>query len=641
MLRQDVSRYTDLSKIEELYDATVTHCKQVTGKGVVFVVGKTGSGKSTTINCLIDVPLKKVTDPKTAEVQIVADIKHSKHAPKFAVIGHAGSQTTFPSLFAPKWTNNLYYCDLAGFGDTRGDVFDANAYLSAHIVAQMAAEIKGIICVIEYSNLRALRGLPFVELAKLMKQIFLAGSFSRYFRDCIKFVVTKVPNEISKENILASIKKIGDLITAEEAGLNSIHQEILKRPENLLIIRAEDLVNSPQKIRDEINTFFKTPRANILHHHLSFLKNLSIESLEKIIVKASRELQQLLVSLEEKMKRVMECEQAVKQLDSIVKEEEVAKDKLLNIIEYKIKTFDTEHQLKEQSIQSCGEKIEKFQDAMRNKIFEYRKLMDQRISQEIKDYRENVNTGYQQQLALIDHFIEQMKHDCSAYKVSNPEAADTEPAIQHYLTSIKSYEDKKQAMIGDHMHTMEQEIKKIVQQINDEIIAMEKNEHLNVQEQIDLLTTQISELKASKIELEHAKENYLKQSQVELAAQVNKIDALRANLDRNRENLELIRADFKIIEKNCHAREHDFEILRNLDARFPFNYKELKDFILTYQRYRAAKLEMEGVQEQKSTAKKNVHNESLVSGKFSIFSAKFSPAALSLPHHLSMSGPSG
>lgn len=75
----------------------------------VFLIGITGSGKSTLINFLVGIPLFA-----NEEGQLDAP-----HPLKGSEIGHdETSKTTLPSLC--QGPNNMILCDLAGFGDSRG-----------------------------------------------------------------------------------------------------------------------------------------------------------------------------------------------------------------------------------------------------------------------------------------------------------------------------------------------------------------------------------------------------------------------------------------------------------------------------------------------------------------------------------------
>lgn len=593
-IRETANPYhSELLKIKELYDTTVTHCREVQGKGVVFVIGKTGSGKSTTINFLAGVPLKQKIDEETDTIQIVADRKEEKHAPKIAIIGHEGSQTTYPAIFSPKWIHNFVYCDLAGFSDTRGDAYDANAYLSAQLVAQLAEAIKGIICVIDYDSLTAMRGLGFIELARLIKQIFLPKSFSRYFRDCVKFVITKVPSSITKAQVLTKIKKIGDAskLDAKDAEDLSyqIPEVILKIPDNLIILRPDDLVSS-FTLRDEINNFFKTPRADILHSHLTFLQKSSSDSLNKILVGAAIAATQLLLNRESAISTIAEEAQTVERLENMLKEEKIAQLKSLEIADQQIKKLDTQIEVKMEEIKSVLNQIEKVKLQTPISISESKKLIEERICREIKEVEDALSFNYIQQLNTFNRLIEQFQNDRTAYKTNNSSAGDSDPVLISYRNSIQEFEDKKMTLTSDHTKNLSLERERIKQKSNSELIEVSQRAKKEMETELRRLESQILDLERSKVGIQQEKENSLKESQQLTESQNKKLESLKSNLRTEQENLERAQATLKEIEETCRSQKIDFDIIADLDKAYSFNYDEVKKFILIYQRYKASKI---------------------------------------------------
>lgn len=142
----DSDQSINIERLKEHLIEAFEVTKSAQGKEIVLVIGNTGSGKSTTINYLLEVPLALTEDEYGME-SIVANPRAGQ---KSAKIGQmlTVSETLYPALFTAPSKHNL--CDTPGFGDTRGLVEAITAAMSTKAVINNATTIKGIVVLLEY-----------------------------------------------------------------------------------------------------------------------------------------------------------------------------------------------------------------------------------------------------------------------------------------------------------------------------------------------------------------------------------------------------------------------------------------------------------------------------------------------------------
>lgn len=152
---------------------------QESKKTNVFLVGKTGAGKSTLTNYLTDVKLKAVG--KRGKFTI--NLEEEKHGrPKIAK--SALSQTTFPNKV--EYSNTTYW-DCPGFDDNKGPLQDiANAYYIKRLFDNLK-NVK-VVVVIDVADMETkARGL--IEVFNQLSELF-EGHIEKLFT-AVTLIVTK------------------------------------------------------------------------------------------------------------------------------------------------------------------------------------------------------------------------------------------------------------------------------------------------------------------------------------------------------------------------------------------------------------------------------------------------------------------
>lgn len=150
-------------------------------KKLVFVVGNSGTGKSTLISYLAgdNLVVRKINGKLTVDNNTQDDIE----------IGHGLESKTFFPRF--KDICGTVYCDMPGFGDTRGIIEEISKAIFMKEVADYVTEVK-ILVTIAYSDIDA-RGH---ELRSLVTNLSRFIPDINSFHDGIDVVITKVESNV-------------------------------------------------------------------------------------------------------------------------------------------------------------------------------------------------------------------------------------------------------------------------------------------------------------------------------------------------------------------------------------------------------------------------------------------------------------
>lgn len=250
--------------------------EEAIGQSIALFVGLTGSGKSTLINYLLNVPLEpydddqRVTisearlgieenDPEKDKIKLNMQLPGSSQCISFWApkIGHRTiSQTQFPGIYHWPYGHNtgLPTClvDTAGFADTRGEEYEFGAGLGLFLPVEAAAEMKAIVVVISVKELEA-RSDRLQKMCAALNGL-LDEQSRDYHEASVLFVFqepdakTKMPaRRMTRQTLQGKLRKIlgdfNDYIQSEQVHGKSLSVEVSKTR-----IFLDFMVNHPQNV---------------------------------------------------------------------------------------------------------------------------------------------------------------------------------------------------------------------------------------------------------------------------------------------------------------------------------------------------------------------------------------------------------
>ena len=162
----DLREVTDLINMHQSNSA---HCHN---ENVVFILGNTGAGKSTTINYFCGRKVVTVQDATDGFV-VRLDVEDPLEG---CVVGHDGDSGTryLHSVVDPANSsgNNLVFCDTPGFGDTEGSCVDIANAVAISWTIQQCKSVR-LVLLIEANMFSGPRGVELNRLLHLFKRFLV------------------------------------------------------------------------------------------------------------------------------------------------------------------------------------------------------------------------------------------------------------------------------------------------------------------------------------------------------------------------------------------------------------------------------------------------------------------------------------
>jgi len=246
-------------------------------ENVVMILGLSGTGKSTLVNYLLNVPLVCLNVGDTWRIQIDKSVNSSLIYAKIG--GQSTSETNYPSAYSTP-IEDFSYLDTPGFSDNRGLGREiANGYFRK-IILDKVKFIK-MVFLIEQSDLQG-RGSQFYQTLKRISEF--VGIFekqnSKLIAKSIGAIITKVDNDgkSDQEIINYQTKKIAELL---KQGVRN--RQITKMEKS---IYEEALLNGNIKL-------FSNPKKQIALESfqrdeiLAMIKNLEYTSIDDADIRVS------------------------------------------------------------------------------------------------------------------------------------------------------------------------------------------------------------------------------------------------------------------------------------------------------------------------------------------------------------------
>ncbi len=221
---EEILKGIDFDKLTRLMNISLQEIQPARSRDLILLVGKTGAGKSTTLNYLMGCPLQS----RKRGARTLIDVENG---PAYAEIGHdiLSSKTLYPKVVPTKEFPELAYIDLPGFRDTRISEEKLCSHMGIQMAIRFAKAVRGIIVVIDFSSLIAERGTDFVDLLNILGGFLknetvlnTTGSSSR-----LLFVFSKVPLDCTIEDILTTIKDANTELLSKQQTYNEELNKIM------------------------------------------------------------------------------------------------------------------------------------------------------------------------------------------------------------------------------------------------------------------------------------------------------------------------------------------------------------------------------------------------------------------------------
>jgi len=205
----------NLDKLSELVFESISALNMLKEKEAVLFIGATGSGKSTTLNYLMNIAMRIEKINSFGQVTLKTD------DPDAFEIGdnHVQSKTTYvktrqESIF------NLWLTDCPGYWDSRPITYKFVSEISSYLATQTAKKVKAIVVTIGIDELKARKGGGLREIILTLHNFIKNGAEAK---QSIFFLFTKSPittnffggyyvQPAKKSEIIDLIKDIAEVI---------------------------------------------------------------------------------------------------------------------------------------------------------------------------------------------------------------------------------------------------------------------------------------------------------------------------------------------------------------------------------------------------------------------------------------------
>ncbi len=298
MLGVAFERKIDVERLKTILIQSQSVIEQAKGKNIVFIIGNTGSGKSTLIHYLLG---SKLRENRGNFGSYLIEPDEGTAGPR---IGHgAFSVTMYPSLYTLS-DQSLTFCDCPGFADTRGD---ESTVCTSIIMQMIACNARSIKCaaIFRDTDMYWGRGSLFTNLLSMLNSIFKTYTFN----PPVMFVVNKTSFHEREGRIL-------EMLQATIRELSPSSQEIallchrLNFEDYLEIVNVLDDGESRSKLLHDLQ---KLPP--IETHAINFFDNDRMNFLLKDVMKGMTN--EITTALQHKRNLLLRLEYYEKTLEEI------------------------------------------------------------------------------------------------------------------------------------------------------------------------------------------------------------------------------------------------------------------------------------------------------------------------------------
>ena len=163
-------------------------------RDLMLIIGRTGAGKSTTLNHLMGSRLEVLNDGG-----LDTSLQVASGETAYAEIGTDDNSKTLHPQIVPtrEYPSELAYCDCPGFDDNRMQEENLCSNVSVPLAISYARGVRGLMLVIDCGDLTATKGNGFISLVDTILQLLKDPSVllaeEGGIAKNILYVFTKVP----------------------------------------------------------------------------------------------------------------------------------------------------------------------------------------------------------------------------------------------------------------------------------------------------------------------------------------------------------------------------------------------------------------------------------------------------------------
>ena len=198
----------DVDRLAALINESRAQIEMARTRDLMLIIGRTGAGKSTTLNHLMGSRLEVLNDGG-----LDTSLQVASGETVYAEIGTDDNSKTLHPQIVPtrEYSSELAYCDCPGFDDNRMQEENLCSNVSVPLAISYARGVRGLMLVIDCGDLTATKGNGFISLVDTILQLLKDPSVllaeEGGIAKNILYVFTKVPAGFDINNIAITLER--------------------------------------------------------------------------------------------------------------------------------------------------------------------------------------------------------------------------------------------------------------------------------------------------------------------------------------------------------------------------------------------------------------------------------------------------
>jgi len=197
----------DVDRLAALIDKSRKGVEEAHNRDLILIVGRTGAGKSTTLNYLMGSRLEVIDDGG-----LDSSLQVASGETVYAEIGTDDNSTTLHPQVVPtrEYSSELAYCDCTGFDDTRTQEEHLCSGVGVPLAISYARGVRGLMLVIDCGDF-ASKSKGLISLVNTMLQLLkdpseLVSKENVFVKNML-YVFTRVPAGMDLDRVITTLEK--------------------------------------------------------------------------------------------------------------------------------------------------------------------------------------------------------------------------------------------------------------------------------------------------------------------------------------------------------------------------------------------------------------------------------------------------